>query len=152
MSVRSDWQILKASLDAGYVGGGYYNPVGEFISRARRLRSKRLDELSQGARVMAISESSNLTFVVASLYKELSSLLLTDERIFGVFARKHYRFAVLITVEERLMDFEVQVNAGTLSRGGFFALNRQQANEGLRRVFNPQLQPNRNETKAVTPH
>jgi hypothetical protein len=152
MNPRSDWQILRASLDAGYVGGGYYNPVDEFISRARGLRSKRLDTLSQGARGMAINESPHFTYVVANLYTELSSLLLTDERVFGVYARKHYSFSVLITGEERLMDFEVQVNAETLRRVGFFALNKHQANEGLRRVFNPQLQPNRNQTEATTPH
>jgi hypothetical protein len=151
MSPRPDWQILKASLDAAYVGGGYYNPVGEFITRARKLRSKRLEELCQGASVMAVNESPDLTFVVASLYEEISSLLRTDERNFGVYARGPYRFAVLITGEERLIDFEVQVNSGSFSRVGFFALNKQQVNEGLRRVFQPPLRPNRNETTPGTP-
>jgi hypothetical protein len=136
MNVRSDQQILKASLNAGYVGGGYYNPVGEFLARARRLQSDALNELLQGD--MSSGDSAESTFFVAGLFKQLSTLIHSNERVFGVYARKYYQFAVLITGEERLMDFEVQVSSKTLSRIGFFALDKQKANEGLRRVFKPQ--------------
>lgn len=81
---------------------------------------------------------AELTFYVARLHQELTSLAEPGEVIFGMYEKNgQYRFAVQITTEERLMDFEDQVSFGTLRRCGFFVLDGNQADEGLIRDFVP---------------
>ena len=136
MSVRSDWEILQASANAGYVGGGYYNPVNEFVETARPLSSARLAECCKSS-VMSVSSDDKLTYVVATIFKELTSQIRPGEEIFAMYDTGNYRITVLIPGEERLMDFEVQVQSGKLTRCGFYALDREQANKGLARDFSP---------------
>jgi hypothetical protein len=139
MNSRSDAEIMRASLEESYVGGGYYNPVEEFMKVARRLESQILTNTFNDLSVMSIEGSAPPTFVVTSIYLRLRDLLDPDELLFGVYERPQYRFAVLIHREERLVDFESQVASDALTSYGFFGLGRSQATKGLMRVFLPAL-------------
>jgi hypothetical protein len=137
MNFRSDAEIMQASLEGPYVGGGYYNPIARFMEVARQLKSKALaDRLTNSLRA-SLKPSGEPTFSISPMYLELRKLLGQDEFLFGVYEKPQYRFAVFIHREERLMDFESQVASGALTRCGFFGLERSQANEGLMRVFLP---------------
>ena len=136
MTRRSDAEILQASVQAAYVGGDYYNPVDEFLSVARPLRSEQL----RSARISAAMTTSPLdkpTFSIATLLVELKSLLRPDEVLFALYERPSWKFAVMIPTEERLLDFETQVNDRALTRRGFFAIQKKHANKGFARDFKP---------------
>jgi hypothetical protein len=136
MSLRSDLEILNSSLEAGYVGGGYYNPVDEFMQFARRVLSEKVEKYCS-ASTMSLTPEMKATYVVATVFREITASLKSDECFFAVYDTGKYRFAVLIPTEERLMDFETRVHDGGLRRYGFFALNRKQADVGLVRDFSP---------------
>lgn len=140
MKPRSDFEIWQATTSPGYIGGGYYNPLEEFLDLARSLNSEALKKLSPLKSPMSVFAEES-TFFVFHLYDELLSLTASQEMIFGVYDRGSYQFAVAIPNHERLMDFEVQVNQGTLVRRGFFALGRKEANVGLMRAFRPAQVP-----------
>jgi hypothetical protein len=135
MTLRSDLDILQTSLSTGYTGGGYYNPVEECVAVGRLLTSPRLEELCKLPLRMSTDTDAEHTFHVAALYQELISLVARDEVVFPLYDTGRYKFAVYIYSEERLIDFEVRVAAGALKRCGFLALDREQANKGLRRDF-----------------
>ena len=136
MNKRSDIDIFNASMEAGYVGGGYYNPFKEFFNVARPIVSERIMEISNNSK-MTLSNAEDYTYLVANIYAELQILLLPGELIFAVYDNGRHKMAVYIHGEERLMDFEAQVNSGDFCRCGFFAVDEQHANKGLTREFNP---------------
>ncbi len=135
--MRADSEILEASLAAAYVGGGYYNPVDEFQDQARPLTSERLSEITRCPPHLSTEVGTEPTFHVARLHQELLSLAAPDDTVFGMYDTGSYTFAVLITTETRLIEFELQVASGALERCGFFALHRHQASQGLARDFVP---------------
>lgn len=132
MRIRSDYKIFLDSLESGFAGGGYYNPVDEFFNVARPITSERLEELCKSTD-MSLEMGNNATFFIATIHAELQSLLMSGEILFAIYEKVRYKIAVYISCEERLMDFEMQVRRGTLLRYGFFGLGEQQANEGLAR-------------------
>jgi hypothetical protein len=134
------------STNAGYVGGGYYNPIDQFVDVARPLVSERLAELLKNPE-MSLNAGDKPTYFVADIYAELQHLLLPGELLFAMYDKGNFKVAVYISGEERLMDFEVQVNSDMLRRCGFFAVYRNQADKGLTHEFFP------NEIKrANSPH
>jgi hypothetical protein len=136
MSGRSDAEILRSSLQCGYVGGGYYNPVTEFLAVARLITSPLIERLS-GMSYVEVSMDGQPTFLIAGLFGELTSILRPDELLFGAYGRVRYPVAVFVPSEERLMDFEEQVASGKIRRLGFFAIDRKQARVGMTREFVP---------------
>lgn len=133
---RSDSEILASSASSGYVGGGYYNPIDEFVKIARPLASDHLTGLLQDTNISQ-DDADRQTFVISRILGELLSLVAPDELVFAAYDKGRYTLAVYIVNEERLMDFEIQVSSGALKRVGFFGLARDRATEGLVREFVP---------------
>lgn len=131
---RSDAEILRASRERGHVGGGYYDPPDEFLAMARRLGSPLIEWFSEGPEV-ELTLDGKPTYLIAQLFRELTSRIRRDELLFAVYDNRRYRMAVFVPTEERLMDFEQQIVTGKLRRVGFFALAARQAEVGLIREF-----------------
>lgn len=134
MNRRSDHDIFAASREAGYVGGGYYNPVDEFVHVARPLISDRLSDLCRNTE-MSLNAGDEPTYLVGDIYTELQSLLLPGELLFAMYDKGKFKIAAYIHSEERLMDFEVQISSTLLVKCGFFAVERHKADKGLTREF-----------------
>ena len=132
MSPLSDRHIYVRGREHGYVGGGYYDPVEEFIRVARPLSSPELLEAMDDTDIN-LANSDLPTYVVETLYHAVKSLLGDDECAFGLYSLPNYQVAVFLTDEYRLMDFESQVAAGSARREGFFALTTEFADIGMTR-------------------
>ena len=134
--LRSDYNIYKASQDAAYIGGDYYNPVEEFFEIARPLESSKLMDLLEDQN-LSLKENSLPSYIVASIFKELNALKNTGEYVFAAYDRGKYKIAAFIYNEERLMDFEAQAIGGNVKRVGYFAVKEKDANKGLSQDFEP---------------
>ena len=117
--MRSDAELLDHSQEAGYVGGGYYNPPDEVPQVGRLLASDAIHALSIGP----IDTIDGSTHVLAALYNELRAQLGNDEWLFAVYDSASHTLAVQITDARRLLDFEPRVRSGELTRLGFYAVS-----------------------------
>jgi hypothetical protein len=139
MKAHSDYELMISSLNAGYVGGGYYNPVDEFVRISRPLSSERLEGLLKSSEMSLVS-GGEPTYFISNVYAELQSLIKSGEILFALYDKGKYKMSVYIHGEERLLDFEQQIQLGTLTRCGFFVVDYQNANEGLVREFIPSIE------------
>lgn len=138
MKLRSDKEIFDLTYSGGYLGGGYYNPINEFIRLAKPLNSNGIDHLLARFHHLEVDNDDNPTYYVAELFRELTLICERDELIFALYDKiGRYDFAVWITNEERLMDFEIQTKSGYITLCGFFTLPRNLAWEGVSRDFDP---------------
>ena len=132
---RTDYQILVASEARGHVGGGYFNPIEEFVRIARPLSSTTLISLCDVSLLTADSEASD-SYFVASLFSEICRLVEPTELAFGLYDTGRFRVAARILDEERLSEFEERVARWELDRVGFFGVPRAEAEAGLRAPSN----------------
>lgn len=136
MKILSDHEVFNASLEVGYIGGGYFNPVEEFIAVSRPLTSEKLKNLLFDSE-MNLEAHGEPTFFISNIYSELLTLISPREFLFGLYDNGKYKVAILVRSKERLMDFEFQVLSGRILRCGFYGVDENAAKLGLRRVFTP---------------
>ncbi len=134
MDRRSDYEIYIDSQQAGYVGGGYFNPIEEFYLVSRDLVSKTTKNLLSHHE-FDCNQKDVRTFYISNLFKDLQSLLLPNESLFGSYDKGDYKIAVFLRSEERLLDFEHQVIYGNINRIGFFGVDDQYVDKGLMQPF-----------------
>lgn len=75
------------------------------------------------------------TYFVDQLISALQERVLHGECLFGVYQKSDYRVGVMLPDMERMIDFERQVIEGALKRRGYYAIDTQIADNGLKRDF-----------------
>lgn len=132
--IRSDRHVLESNQSREYIGGGYFNPVAQLEELGRKICGTDVSEIGIYER-MNLDEYLDDTYFVDELMHALQERVVHSEWIFGVYQKPTYRIGVLITDAERLIDFERQVIEGLLERRGYYAVQSDAADKGLKRDF-----------------
>jgi hypothetical protein len=126
---RTDYAVLLAELERGYVGGSYFNPAGSVESVARRVHAP------ETIGTLNLSPVGDPTYVITTLYRRLMASLAEDELLFAVYSRGRVIMAPYLWDEERMLEFECQVQEGGLRRHGFYGVDLPAAKAGLLKDF-----------------
>lgn len=128
---RSDHEIKRSSDERVHVGGSYFNPPELLLNKGRRIDGAEFGEEF----VANFAGHGAPTYLITQRYHVATASLNAGELLFAAYSRDGRLIAPLIYDEERLVDFEWQVQDGTFTALGLFAVPYDVGEIGLRNGY-----------------
>jgi hypothetical protein len=124
----SDHSPWRASEMRSNGGGTYYNPPGDVYPKGRSISL--IDGTDQDL-IEVRADAAAHTYSTSRLFRLLSAYVADDEVLIGLYSTGSFELASVISDAVDLIAYEAQVQNGSLTRSGYFAMSADVAEIGV---------------------